>query len=81
MNTPTIHPAYSSFLDFVMQKATPEDILAYQMPESEQQRIIELLNKQDEESLTPEETEELQEIKMIDRMLLALKARALDALD
>ena len=81
MGTPTINPAYSSFLDFVMQKATPEDILAYQMPEAEQQRIIELLEKQDEDALTVEEAEELQEIKMMDRMLLALKARALDALD
>lgn len=80
MGTPAPTRAYSSFLDFVMQKATPADILAYQMPQAEQQRIIELLDKQDEDALTPEEAEELQEIKMVDRMLLALKARALDAL-
>jgi len=79
MGATTIRP-YSSFLDFVMQKATPADILAYEMPKAEQRRIIELLDKQDEDRLTPEEAEELQEIKMIDRMLLALKARALDAL-
>jgi uncharacterized protein YciU (UPF0263 family) len=81
MGTPATAHAYSSFLDFVMEKATPADILAYQMPKAEQQRIIELLDKQDEDALTPEEVDELQEIKMVDRMLLALKARALDALE
>jgi len=81
MGAPTTTRAYSSFLDFVMKKATPEDILAYQMPKAEQKRIIELLDKQDEDELTPEEADELQEIKMIDRMLLALKARALDTLE
>ncbi len=80
MDVPSFSPAYNSFLDFVIQKASPQDILAYQMPEAERRRIVELLDKQDEDTLTPAEAAELQEIQVVDRMLLALKARALKAL-
>ena len=80
MNMPAISPPYTPVVDFIMAHASPGDILAFRLPESQQERIAELLEKQDEDALTPEEARELQQIVLIDRMLLALKAQALKAL-
>lgn len=77
MDALSISPPYASLVEFILEHASPDDILAFTLPESQQQRIAELLDKQDEETLTPEEAIELQQIVLIDRMLLALKARAL----
>lgn len=73
-------PAFDYFLDFVVTKATPEEILAFQLPESERQRAIDLLDKQDEGTLTPDELAELEQIAELDGLVSMLKARALFAL-
>ncbi len=72
-------PAFDYFLDFVVKKATPEEILAFQLPESERQRAIELLDKQDEGALTPDEMAELEEMRQVDLLVMTLKAKALAA--
>jgi hypothetical protein len=81
MDTPTFSPAYNHFLDFIIEKATPQEILAFQLSDEERARIIALFNKQDIDLLSPEEAIELQQVVLVDRMLLVLKARALKALD
>ena len=80
MDTPSISPAYHHFLEFILEKATPQEILSFQLSESERQRIVDLLDKQDDDALSADEAAELQQIVLIDRMLLALKARALKSL-
>jgi hypothetical protein len=74
MGTPATFLAYERFLDFIMERATPQIILDFQIPDSERQRVIALLDKQDDDTLTPEEVAELRQIQMVDRLLLALKA-------
>lgn len=73
-------PIYDYFLDFVVEKATPQEILTFQLPEAERQRAIDLLEKQDGGTLTPAEAQVLDEMQRVDRMISAMKARALAAL-
>ena len=80
MDTPSISPAYYHFLEFILEKAAPQEILSFQLSESERQRIVDLLDKQDDDALSADEAAELQQIVLIDRTLLALKARALKSL-
>lgn len=79
MASPSLSPAYDYFLSFVVEKATPEEILAFQIPDAHRNRAIELLDKQDAGTLTPAEWEELEQMQQVDRLVSALKARALTA--
>ena len=72
-------PAYDYLLSFIVEKATPQEILAFEIPESERQRAIALLDKQDASTLTPEEAEELAQMQAVDRLISLLKAKALAA--
>jgi hypothetical protein len=81
MSTPALTPAYDYFLDFVMAKASAQEILALQLPDKARQRAVELLDKQDRDELTPEEELEMEQMAQIERMVMALKARALETLD
>jgi hypothetical protein len=77
MDMPAASPVYSSLLNFILERATPEDILAFQLPESEKERAVDLLDKQDEDALTLEEEAELQRMMVMEGLLLELKARAM----
>jgi hypothetical protein len=74
------HPPHDAILNFLLEKATPEEILAYQVSEEEQQRTIDLLDKQDEGTLSADEAAELDFIRRMDLLLQALQAKALMAL-
>lgn len=74
------HPAHDSMLDFLVEKATPREILAFQIPDAERERTLELLDKQNEGTLTPEEEAELEAIRQMDLFYMALRAKALRAL-
>lgn len=78
--TVPIHPAHDSMLDFLVEKATPEEILAFQLTDAERERTLELLDKQNEGTLTPEEEVELEAIRQMDLFYMALRAKALRAL-
>ena len=80
MATTPLSPVYDHFLDFLVKKATPAEILAFEIPESERQRAIELLDRQDTGELTPEEAAELEQMAQVDQLVSALKARALAAM-
>jgi len=80
MATAQFHPAHDSMLDFLVEKATPQEILAFEISEAERLRTIVLLEKQDEGSLTPEEETELDSIQQMDLLYMALRAKALRAL-
>jgi hypothetical protein len=67
-------------LDYLVEKATPEEILAFQISEAEQQRTIELLDKQDEGTLTSDEAEELELIGQADLLIMSLQTRVRRAL-
>jgi uncharacterized protein YciU (UPF0263 family) len=71
---------YDDFLEFLIDKVTPEDILSYQAPDELQARAIELLERSSEGELTSEEQAELDEMARVDRLVGVIKARALAAL-
>lgn len=72
-----LSPVYNHFVNFLVEKTPLEDILAFEIPESARQRSIELLDKQDQGTLSSEEAEELQQMRQVDMLVSVLKAKAL----
>jgi ribosomal protein S1 len=70
-----------SFIDFVVRGLTPEVILSYQADEDNQARAELLVGKLQAGTLTPGEVRELQTIRAENRLVIALKARALELLN
>ncbi len=80
MATPTVLPAFDAFLDYLVEKATPQEILAFSLSPEEQEHATELLERQNAGKLTPEEALELNRMAELDRLVSLLKAKALVAL-
>lgn len=70
-------PVYDHFLDYLVKKATPEEILAFTLPESDLQRAEDLTERNKSGQLTAEEAAELEQILELDLLLSALKAKAM----
>ena len=70
---------YDYCLSFLVEKVTPQEILAFEIPGSERQRAIALLNRQDDGLLTSKEVTELEQMQRIDRLPSVLKAKVLEA--
>ncbi len=70
-----------SFVRYIVDKITPQVMLAYQATAAEQELVDELAEKNKAGTLTPKETEMLQWALTIDVLVAALKARALEVLD
>lgn len=72
-------PVHDYFLHFLVEKATPRETLAFTIPELERERAVDLLDKQDAGTLTPEEAVELVQMQRVDQLISALKAKVLAA--
>ena len=77
MATSRMAAVYDYFLSYLVEKATPQEILAFEIPAAERQRALDLLDKQDADTLTPAEAGELEQMQSVDRLVSALKAKAL----
>lgn len=66
---------FGEVTDFLAGNPTPQDILAYQLPKYWRERAHELLEKNGEGLLTPEEQKEMMDFSRIDHMLTLLKAK------
>ncbi len=73
-------PIYNDLLDYLIEKATPAEILAFQPSRQAQERADVLLERSSEGVLTPEEHAELEQMLQVDRLVSVLKARSLAAL-
>ena len=73
-------PIYDDFLDYLIEKATPSEILAFQVSAKAQERADLLLDRSTEGILTPDERIELDQMLQMDRLVSVLKVRALAAL-
>jgi hypothetical protein len=80
MSSTNITRVYDSLLAYLVEKATPEEILAYTIPEETAQRAIDLMERNSEGTLTPQELDELEEMRRVDKLIALLKARSLSAL-
>ena len=63
--------------EFLLSKPSEEEIIAFQAPEVLQKRAAELLERNREGELTPEEHAELNEITAVEKFVIRLKAKAL----
>ena len=76
----TMLPAYDTFLDYLVEKTTPQEILAFIVSDEQQERASELLARQNEGTITPDEQAELQRMAELDRLVSVLKAKAIAAM-
>ncbi len=73
-------PVYQEFLEYLAQIATPEQILAFELSDTMQEHIEDLLEKNSNGQLADDERQELEQIQQFDRISFMLKARAAAAL-
>jgi hypothetical protein len=67
---------YLEVLDFLVTSPTPEELLGFKVSEESQTRLQTLLQKNQENSLTPSETAELNVYEQLDALMTLLKVRA-----
>lgn len=80
MTLPKLSSSIDSFLDYLVEKASPEEVLAYRASEEEQEHANDLLERGSAGLLTPEEKAELDVMLEGHRFVTAVKAKALKAL-
>lgn len=73
-------PIYQELVDYLVNLATPEQILAFKISDALQERLEVLFEKNNEGEITPEERKELDEFVEFDQHVMMLKARATAAL-
>jgi hypothetical protein len=69
---------YDELFDFIIEKATPEEVLAFRASPKVQERAAYLTDRNNAGKLTNEETVELKALMDLTLMVSALKARALE---
>lgn len=75
-STATISPFLQEVADFLVGSPTPAQIVAFKASGEAQARVEELLDRNREESLTPQERSELDAIQSTNHLLMLLKIRA-----
>lgn len=72
---------YGEVLDFLIKRPTPQEIAAFKVSLQAQERLRTLLEKNQEATLTAEETAELDVYEQLEHLMLLLKARAINAIN
>ena len=75
MQNPPARTVFGVITDFLATNPTPEEIIAYQLPDDLQSRAHTLLELNGEGELTPEERDEMIDFVRIDNMMTVLKAK------
>ena len=73
-------PAYLEIIDFIATGTTPETVANYRPSRGAQQRVAELIAREKDALLTPEEKSELDRFVELEHILRMAKARALQIL-
>lgn len=73
-NVPT-RTVFDVITDFLASDPTPEQILAYHLPDTLQQRAHDLLQRHTEDELTDTERDEMHAFMHADDMMALLKAK------
>ena len=79
MTTIPFANVYENLLDYLVEKATPDEILAFQPSAEDQQRTEELSEKNNAGTITSLEQQELQQILEVNALVSLLRAKALQA--
>lgn len=73
-------PLYDEPLDYLVEKATPQEILAFQASPEAQAYAQDLLERQSAGELAPDEAQILGRMAQFERLMSVLKAKALRSL-
>jgi hypothetical protein len=80
MATPRFLPLYDEFLDDLVEKASPEAILAFNASPEAQAYAQELLERLSAGTISVDEEQVLQQMLQFEHLMSLLKAKALHAL-
>jgi len=75
MQNAPVRTVFSEITDFLATNPTPEEIIAYRLPGTLQDRAHELLERNGEGELTASEHEEMLDFVRVDEMMSLLKAK------
>ena len=73
-------PIYHELADFIVEKISPDEILAFKVSPASQRRAEQLVELMKTAELSPEQSAELEQIAQFDLLVGVLKARAMAAL-
>ncbi len=73
-NAPT-RTVFDALTDFLATEPSPQQIIDYQLPDDLQQRAHDLLEKNGEGDLSPDEQREMMDYARLDNVMLLLKAK------
>jgi len=68
--------AYDEFLDFLVNRMPPAEIIAFQASPQTKERVADLVYRQKTEGLSLDETAELNQFMQIEHLMRLAKARA-----
>jgi hypothetical protein len=68
--------AYDEFVDFIAGGSTPQAVIDFRASEGAKERVADLIRRQKTESLSPDETAELNQFLQIEHLMRLAKARA-----
>jgi hypothetical protein len=69
-------PAYFEIIDFIAAGTTPEAVVRFRPSPEAQERVAELIEREKESGLSPEEKAELEHFVELEHILRMAKARA-----
>ena len=70
-----MNPAYEEIIDWLARGFTPEGLLSFQPSEATHDRVGDLIRREKNEGLTPEETAELDKFMQLEHLIRLAKAR------
>lgn len=73
-------PLYDELLEYLVDKATPQEILAFKASPEAQAYAQNLIERQSEGRLSPQEAQILGQMEQVERLMSVLKAKALRSL-
>jgi DNA-binding LytR/AlgR family response regulator len=74
--TAMTHPVFLELIDFLSTRPTANQVLAHKVSSAVQERLEELLDKNREDGLTAAEEEEMDAYRLVNHVMILLKARA-----
>lgn len=70
-----VQTVFDEIADFLATNPTPEEIIAYQLPDALQARALELLEKNGEGDLSERERDEMMDFVRVDQFMSLLKIK------
>lgn len=77
MTTANLLPLYDELLDYLVEKASPQEILAFKASPETQAYAHDLLERRSVGQLSADETQILAQMEQVERLMSVLKAKAL----